>query len=693
MIIICDLIFLFLKVPNFFYNINLSPNLKNEKNVKLKQNPKISVIIPVYNGGKYLHHSLKSVQNQRMKDIEIIIIDDNSNDDSLKIIHNYMKNDERIKLIENKVNRKILYCKSIGTLNSKGKYIIELDQDDMFINDDAFDILYNEAEKNELDILNFKYFSGNNTLRVFEKINYENATSRFLKQPKLKFSMFKAYICILWGNIIKADLYKKVIYNLWPIIINYKIIFQEDFLITFFILIYARKCKRIKNKMLFHYNNNMSASEGHLKNSEYYLSVLFAPIIYYDYHIDYYPKDIQLIINYIDFLKRHLRISKKLFPSLFNFFFGKLLSNPFLQLKYKIDLITNFNISENCDSYIHLNHTQTKILKGSNNNFFYPYKQTNSISKLSIIIIIHNNFENILNLINSINEQKFDNFEIILIFQNIDRRNLDLIKNYTKNYNYFKLLDKEMINGTLYSIIQGVIIAKGKYLMIIDDKCFFLENNAIRTIYEEIDKIEFDILEFDLYRIFYNNYMNLYKCKHLSSKFNLSQIKYNYKFNELDINKDLLFNKIIKANYFRNCIRQYKLNEINETINNYFHEIILFMLESNNNKFNYSSKGKIYKNDSDYDKFCFNDFSSEKNRTIINEIIFYINFIFDNSKNTFEAKETILQELFKELSSIFNKFSNISDSSIELFNKFMNCNYISETNKNLLKFYYLSLIN
>ena len=75
-----------------------------------------------------------------MKEIEIIIIDDNSSDNSLEIIHNYMKNDKRIKLIENKTNRKILYCKSIGVLNSKGKYIIELDQDDMFINDDAFDI-------------------------------------------------------------------------------------------------------------------------------------------------------------------------------------------------------------------------------------------------------------------------------------------------------------------------------------------------------------------------------------------------------------------------------------------------------------------------------------------------------------------------------------------------------------------------
>ena len=83
----------------------------------------ILIIIPIYNGGKYLNYSLKSVQNQKMKDIEIIIVYDNSSDDSLKIIYEYMKFDKRIKLIENKENRKILYSKSIGILNSKGKYI------------------------------------------------------------------------------------------------------------------------------------------------------------------------------------------------------------------------------------------------------------------------------------------------------------------------------------------------------------------------------------------------------------------------------------------------------------------------------------------------------------------------------------------------------------------------------------------
>ena len=133
--------------------------------------PKISVVMPIYNGGKYLNVSLKSIQNQKMKDIEIIIINDNSNDDSLKIIREYMKSDPRIKYLENKKNRKILYCKSIGVLYSNGKYIIELDQDDMFIDDDAFNIIYEQSEKNNLDILQFNYNFGKNYPKLIKNLN------------------------------------------------------------------------------------------------------------------------------------------------------------------------------------------------------------------------------------------------------------------------------------------------------------------------------------------------------------------------------------------------------------------------------------------------------------------------------------------------------------------------------------------
>ena len=93
---------------------------------------------------------LYSIQNQKIKDIEIIIIEDCSTDNSLAIIEKYMKEDERIRLIKNIENRKILYSKSFAALNSKGKYIIQLDQDDIFIRDDVFDILYYEAENEDL---------------------------------------------------------------------------------------------------------------------------------------------------------------------------------------------------------------------------------------------------------------------------------------------------------------------------------------------------------------------------------------------------------------------------------------------------------------------------------------------------------------------------------------------------------------
>ena len=177
-----------------------------------------------------------------------------------------------------------------------------------------------------------------------------------------------------------------------------------------------------------------------------------------------------------------------------------------------------------------------------------------------------------------------------------------------------------------------------------------------------MEEKELDILEFDLYKTFANNYMNLYKCNHFSSQFNLSQIKYNLEFKGIDINKELLTN------------------------------IFIFCLESNTYKYAHTSLAKIYINDADFDKFRFNDFSFEKDQIIIKEITFYINFIFENSPNTYERKANILNELYKDLSIIFNKFSKVSESSIELLNKFMNCNYISDANKNSLQFYYNSLI-
>ena len=121
--------------------------------------PKISSTIILYNSENSIKTAVRSIQNQNMKDIEIILVDDNSLDNSLKIIKKLEENDNRIKIIKNKINRGSIYSRSISALYSKGKYIMALDSDDLFINKNIFDICFNEAEKQNLDILEFSGFT------------------------------------------------------------------------------------------------------------------------------------------------------------------------------------------------------------------------------------------------------------------------------------------------------------------------------------------------------------------------------------------------------------------------------------------------------------------------------------------------------------------------------------------------------
>ena len=122
-------------------------------------NPKISVIIPLYNCHNSIVRAIRSVQNQNFSEFELILVNDFSIDNTLYIVKDLEKNDKRIKIINNQKNMGILYSRSIGTLAAKGKYILPLDNDDMFLNNDVFKIIYNEIEKNKVDILYFRGIS------------------------------------------------------------------------------------------------------------------------------------------------------------------------------------------------------------------------------------------------------------------------------------------------------------------------------------------------------------------------------------------------------------------------------------------------------------------------------------------------------------------------------------------------------
>ena len=114
-------------------------------------NPKVSVIVPVYNASKYLNKCIESLISQTLKEIEIILVDDGSTDDSKEIIKEYSKSDSRVKLIlqENSGPSK---ARNSGIKEAKGVYIAFVDADD-WVDSDTYNDMYNAAVQSNSDIV------------------------------------------------------------------------------------------------------------------------------------------------------------------------------------------------------------------------------------------------------------------------------------------------------------------------------------------------------------------------------------------------------------------------------------------------------------------------------------------------------------------------------------------------------------
>ena len=137
---------IFIKKTLYKY-IHYIKNCKNLKKLTIKENiineyPFLSICISIYNLDKYIEKAIMSVINQSFQDFEIIIINDNSKDNTLNLTKKLQLEDKRIKIINHKYNLGTFYSRNEAVLNSKGKYILFLDPDDMILNPKLFEILF-----------------------------------------------------------------------------------------------------------------------------------------------------------------------------------------------------------------------------------------------------------------------------------------------------------------------------------------------------------------------------------------------------------------------------------------------------------------------------------------------------------------------------------------------------------------------
>ena len=242
---------------------------------KSSSNIKVTVVITLFNNAENIKTAIRSIQNQKMSDLEIITVEDCSTDNSLQKIEELKNEDKRIKIIKNQKNKGALYSKSIGALNAKGKYIVALDSDDLFINEDLFNICYMHAEEN-IDIIEFSgFFSDSILLKKykFPLIPYYliyKKNNELIRQPELSTYIYQkenntivrlidGFIC---AKFIKSNKYKKSIQYLENIIFTEKINYGEDRIVNFILFKIANSFKFIEEYGFIYYNNPSSITNS-----------------------------------------------------------------------------------------------------------------------------------------------------------------------------------------------------------------------------------------------------------------------------------------------------------------------------------------------------------------------------------------------------------------------------------------------
>lgn len=174
-------------------------------------NPKVSVIIPVYNTELYLPKCLDSVINQTLNEIEIIAINDGSTDNSVEILNDYALNDSRIRIISSQ-NKGGGAARNIGLSIATGNYIIFLDSDDFF-ELDMLEKMYKSAIKDNLDIVVCNMNKYNDINKKFEihkvitipEFIMPNEVFNYKKCPDDIFNYFQN---AAWNKLYKLEFIK-----------------------------------------------------------------------------------------------------------------------------------------------------------------------------------------------------------------------------------------------------------------------------------------------------------------------------------------------------------------------------------------------------------------------------------------------------------------------------------------------------
>lgn len=242
--------------------------------------PKISIIIPVYNSAQYLHKCLNSVVIQTYSNLQIICVDDESVDDSWNILQEYASRDTRFDIFRKK-NEGVSEARNYGLKRADGEYLMFVDSDD-WIDERACELAIDAVEKINADMVMWSYvreLSGESRPknimeqdRIYEKKEIEKELYRRMYGilgEELAAPENADALCTVWGKLYRRSLVEENQICFFDI---HKIGNYEDGLFNLDVFRYAKRVIFL-NRNLYHYRRDNASSitseyNGEIKNKK-----------------------------------------------------------------------------------------------------------------------------------------------------------------------------------------------------------------------------------------------------------------------------------------------------------------------------------------------------------------------------------------------------------------------------------------
>lgn len=218
----------------------------------------ISVIVPIYNVGKYLKECIESILRQKYKDFELLLVNDGSTDNSFNICKEYEKNDNRIKLISKK-NGGLSDARNVGLDYATGEYVIFIDSDD-YVASDLLETLYVEIKKVNADVAMCGYLriDDNKSILAIDHPKYNSTYNNkdgmleLLKQGEVKTQA--------WAKLFRRTLFANLRFDFGK--------YHEDVFIMHKIFGKVKSSVTI-NKALYFYRDNPTSITNCAFNSKH----------------------------------------------------------------------------------------------------------------------------------------------------------------------------------------------------------------------------------------------------------------------------------------------------------------------------------------------------------------------------------------------------------------------------------------